>query len=80
MQKLYVDHVLYKGQKLVCRDKPTFRGWTKGKLKKREAMKSKSGAFGSGAMFESSSLEETGENRRITGNKVTHSTYILKYI
>ncbi|KAK1396468.1 hypothetical protein POM88_006331 [Heracleum sosnowskyi] len=75
---LYADRVLYKGRQVVRRDNPSFRGWTKGRLRERESMESEPGTFGSGAIFEAGSQERIPENQRITEDKATNSTFILK--
>ncbi|KAK1396473.1 hypothetical protein POM88_006336 [Heracleum sosnowskyi] len=75
---LYADRVLYKGRQVVRRDNPSFRGWTKGRLREMESMESERGTFGSRAIFEAGSQERIPENQRITEDKATNSTFILK--
>ncbi|KAK1396477.1 hypothetical protein POM88_006340 [Heracleum sosnowskyi] len=75
---LYADGVLYKGRQVVRRDNPSFRGWTKGRLREMESMESERGTFGSRAIFEAGSQERIPENQRIAEDKATNSTFILK--
>lgn len=51
MQLLYVDRIRNNGERIVTRQKPTFKGWTNLNLKQRQEEEMIPGAFGTGEIM-----------------------------
>ncbi|KAK1387728.1 hypothetical protein POM88_015906 [Heracleum sosnowskyi] len=70
---LYVDQVCCQGKHLVPRRYPTFRGWTKEKLKERELLEAEEEeeAFGSGNILKMVIVEELEANEKLVWKVIT---------